>query len=443
MKKVSYRCSECGALYVSWLGRCTQCGKWNTIIEEEPLPAFQKSARGASNKKALPLNKVPKMEVERLLTGIEEFDRVMGGGVTLQSAVLIGGEPGIGKSTLLLQVAAALAKQGKKVLYVTGEETAGQVKSRAERLALKNENIFILATNILEEALDAMSEVAAPLVIIDSIQTIRSDEVGQTAGTVTQLKACAEEFTNWVKTHEAALFMVAHVTKDGLIAGPKTLEHLVDTVISFERNSEDIRFLHAQKNRYGCVDELGIFLMGTQGLKSVTNSESLFLPGSGEAQKVGTCVTCVFEGNRVFLVEVQSLVATSKGSLSRVYSEKIDTNKVARVAAILEQHTGVNFAELDIYVNVAGGIKLSESAIDAALAVSLYSARSGIALRKKCAVIGELSLAGEVRQVSKSEQRVRAARNMGYEEVFLGEKVASATTVQTVSELIKKAFGNL
>lgn len=442
MKKLGYHCKECGELYGAWFGRCTKCGAWNTIEEVAPdaFPKKPSNKTSQSSKKALPLSCVPQMTSERLLTGVEEFDRVLGGGVTLQSAVLIGGEPGIGKSTLLLQTAAALGKKGQKVLYITGEETAGQVRSRASRLELATEGVFILATGLLEEAIDAMNELTPALVIVDSIQTLRADDIGQSCGTVTQLKFCAEALTDWVKTHPAALFMVAHVTKDGSIAGPKTLEHLVDTVISFEKNSEEIRFLHAQKNRYGCVDELGIFSMTAQGLKSVADSESLFLPGDCGGQKVGTSVTCVFEGNRVFLVEIQALTAMAKGALSRVYSEKIDSNKVARVAAILERYASLSFSELDLYVNVAGGIKLSESAIDAALATALYSARSGIALSKKCAVIGELSLAGEVRPVSKSEQRIRAARNMGYNTVFLSEATEGATQTKTVSDLIKKAF---
>ena len=334
------------------------------------------NGRGSSTQEKIkPINlaSVEAQDTSRFSTGIQEFDRVLGGGATKRSAILLGGEPGIGKSTLLLQTAASVSKgfaKGGKTLYVSGEESASQIKERADRLGLDVSDIQLLCTMRLEDTLDALDSINPLFVIIDSIQTIYSAEAGMIPGTVNQLKYCANEFISWVKERDAVLIMTAHVTKDGTIAGPKSLEHMVDTVISFEKNSEDIRFLHAQKNRFGSVDELGIFTMSDKGLSPVLDPNSLFITKRNEKQPAGVACTAVFEGSRVFLVEIQALTIPAKSSISRVYSEKIESNRVARIAAVIEKRCGLIFSDQDIYVNVAGGVRLSESAIDAALAAA-------------------------------------------------------------------------
>lgn len=444
---ILYKCSNCGYSQPRWLGKCPECGEWNTM-EECIIDNSKVNSAGHGNAtqekvKPVDLSSVNAQDNTRFQTGIEEFDRVLGGGATKRSAVLLGGEPGIGKSTLLLQTAASVSKgfgKGGKVLYVSGEESAGQIKERANRLGLDVSGIQLLCTMRLEDCLDALDSINPLFVIIDSIQTIYSAEAGLIPGTINQLKFCANEFISWVKERDSVLIMTAHVTKEGSIAGPKSMEHMVDTVISFERNDEDIRFLHAQKNRFGSIDELGIFTMGEKGLSPVTDPNSLFIIKRTDKQPAGVACTAVFEGTRVFLVEIQALTIPAKSSISRIYSEKIDSGRVARVSAVLEKRCGLRFSDQDIYVNVGGGVRLSESSIDAALAAALYSARTDIPVPTGTAVFGEVSLAGEVRPVSKTPQRVKTARNLGFSNVFAPEKSEGVTAVTDIKSLIKTIF---
>ncbi len=443
--QISYKCSNCGFVQPRWLGRCPECSSWNTLEECITDPnALSSVALGqiATKVKPIPLSSVVAMDDDRYPTGIEEFDRVLGGsGATKRSAILLGGEPGIGKSTLLLQTASSFSKtQADLVLYVSGEESSSQIKARANRLGVDCTNIQIMPTMRLEDILDALNELKPRLVIIDSIQTVYSIEGGIIPGTVNQLKYCTNELVGWVKEHDSVLIMTCHVTKDGNIAGPKALEHMVDTVISFERNNDEIRFLRAYKNRFGSVDELGIFEMTAKGLVAVTDPSTMFITRREGAIPVGVSVSAVFEGTRVFLVEIQALTVPAKSTLTRVYSEKIDSARVSRVAAVLEKQTGLRFSDHDIYVNVAGGIRLTESAIDAALATSLYSARSGVALSGNSVVIGELSLAGEIRPVGRIKQRAKTAASLGYTTIVAPEKEDGVIAVKDVHELIKKTF---
>ncbi len=449
---IMYKCSNCGYSQPKWLGRCPECGEWNSleeiIIDRNSITPGGHGTEEAVKQKPVELASVTAMESVRFSTGIQEFDRVLGGGATKRSAVLLGGEPGIGKSTLLLQTAASAAKlfantsssAKAKVLYVSGEESAAQIKDRADRLELDCKGIQILCTSRLEDTLDALDALNPLLVIIDSIQTIYSAEAGIIPGTVNQLKYCANELVAWVKERDSVLIMTAHVTKEGTIAGPKALEHMVDTVISFERNTDDIRFLHAQKNRFGSVDELGIFTMTAKGLVPVVDPTSLFLTKRGNSQPAGVACTPVFEGTRVFLVEIQALTVPAKASVSRVYSEKIDSGRVARVAAVIEKRCGLKFSDQDIYVNVGGGVRLTESSIDAALACALYSARTDIALKPDTAVFGELTLAGEIRPVSKSKQRIKAAQNLGFTNIIAGQAEDGSTKAAGIKELVKLVF---
>ena len=448
---IMYKCSNCGYSQPKWLGRCPECGEWNSleeiIIDRNSITPAGRGSEEVQKQKPVDLASVQAMEAVRLSTGIEEFDRVLGGGATKRSAILLGGEPGIGKSTLLLQTASSAAanlkNQTGKILYVSGEESAAQIKDRANRLGVDCSNIQVLCTSRLEDTLDALDALNPVFVVIDSIQTIYSAEAGLIPGTVNQLKYCANELIAWVKERDSVLIMTAHVTKEGTIAGPKSLEHMVDTVISFERNTEDIRFLHAQKNRFGSVDELGIFTMTEKGLVPVQDPASLFLTKRGKngvAQPAGVACTPVFEGTRVFLVEIQALTVPAKASVSRVYSEKIDSGRVARVAAVIEKRCGLKFSDQDIYVNVAGGVRLTESSIDAALACALYSARTDIALKPDTAVFGELTLAGEIRPVRKAKQRVKAAQNLGFSTVVAPEAEDGAVKAESIREVIKILF---
>ncbi len=440
---IIYKCSNCGYSQPRWLGRCPECGEWNSleeiIIDKNAITPAGRGSAAVEKQKPVKLATIEAQENGRLSTGINEFDRVLGGGATKRSAILLGGEPGIGKSTLLLQTAASIAKSGAAVLYISGEESAAQIKERADRLELNCNGINILCTSRLEDSLDALDSLNPVFVIIDSIQTIYSSEAGIIPGTVNQLKYCANEFISWVKERDSVLIMTAHVTKEGTIAGPKSLEHMVDTVISFERNADDIRFLHAQKNRFGSVDEIGIFSMSEKGLAPVLNPASLFLTQRKENQPAGVACTPVFEGSRVFLVEIQALTVPAKASVSRIYSEKIDSGRVARVAAVIEKRCGLCFSDQDIYVNVAGGIKLSESAIDAALAAALYSARTDIAVKNGTAVFGELSLAGEIRPVTKAKQRAKAAEGLGFTQIIAPES-DSTKGISDIKTLIKTIF---
>lgn len=455
---VVFKCSACGYSQPRWLGRCPECNAWNTfeecIIDKNAVSPAGRGSEVCEKAKPVPLSSVEAKNSCRFMTGIGEFDRVLGGGAEKRSAILLGGEPGIGKSTLLIQTAVSMANGSgtaadsvneekkyqffpEKILYVSGEESAAQIKERAERLKLDCTGVEVLCTMRLEDILDAMDKINPILTIIDSIQTVYSAEAGIIPGTVSQLKFCANELVGWVKERDSVLIMTAHVTKSGDIAGPKTLEHMVDTVISFERNNDDVRFLHAQKNRFGSVDELGIFNMTEKGLAPVLNPATMFLSQRKDSQPAGVACCAVFEGNRVFMVEIQALTAPAKAAVSRVYSDKIDSARVSRIAAILEKRCGIQFLGQDIYINVAGGIKLSESAVDAALAAAIYSARTDTALPVGTAIFGELSLAGEIRTVPKIKQRAKTAEGLGFTRIFAPDNSPGIKNVQDLKSLIK------
>ncbi|UTC77247.1 DNA repair protein RadA [Treponema sp. OMZ 799] len=453
---LAHRCSNCGYTQAKWLGRCPECGEWNTFEEVTINENYSAAERNLAEKfvkeaHSVPLDAIEANDAVRLSTGIAEFDRVLGGGAVKRSAILIGGEPGIGKSTLLLQTASAASSGSvKKVLYVSGEESGGQIRSRADRLNLPLKNIELLCTCRLEDVERVLNKVNPVFVIIDSIQTMYSADAGAVPGTVNQLKLCAHELVSWVKERDSVLFLTAHVTKDGNIAGPKVLEHLVDTVISFERTEDDVRFLRALKNRFGSVDELGIFSMDESGLKAIDDPSSLFITNRNGALPAGSAAVPVCEGSRVFMVEIQALTVPAKGAVTRVFSDKIDSARVSRIAAVLEKRIGLQFSDQDIYVNVAGGIRLKEPAADLAIALALYSARANIPAQKEGAYIGELSLAGEIRSVKKLKQRIKTAQSMGFTKVVSPPPSDSETgdintsqlfKAEDLSSAIKKVFG--
>lgn len=442
--KTGYECSACGHREPKWLGRCPECGEWNTLRETRAAPAKGKADGEASF--SIPLAAIDPADGARTGSGLGELDRVLGGGIVRGSSVLVGGEPGIGKSTLLLQVAALAAVSGR-VLYVSGEESAAQLRQRADRLGLKREGLEVLCANDLDEALAALERVKPALFVVDSLQTLSSPEAGAVPGTSNQVKYCALALSEYARERGSACFLVAHVTKDGTIAGPKAAEHIVDVVLMFEQAESDVRFLRSMKNRFGSTDEVGLFSMGERGLSELTDLSSVFLVRRDGGAPAGSAVAATWEGTRAILVEIQALTVPGKASLSRVYSERVEPARVARVAAVLEKHAGLRLSDQDVYVNVSGGIRLAEPGIDLALMAALYSARTGLALPGGVALAGEVSLAGEVRPVRKMQGRARAARAMSFGRVIgppeskPGEGPEAWEPVDSVSRAIVSLFG--
>jgi DNA repair protein RadA/Sms len=450
-----YKCSSCGHEEPKWLGRCPECGEWNTLTETTHNRNDLKNNTRHSKPglpKTQPLAAVDPMEGSRINSGIGELDRVLGGGIMKRSSILIGGEPGIGKSTLLLQIAAAAQIKGR-ILYVSGEESAGQLRLRADRLGLNaNKNIMerieIFCSGNLGEIETALNNVKPVLILIDSAQTLYSEDAGAVSGTVNQMKFCSFELISWAKEHDAALFLTAHVTKEGIISGPKTLEHMVDTVLYFEQNDKtgtaDCRFLRAVKNRFGSIDEIGIFTMGEQGLSPVEDTGRMFLVRREGELPPGVATAAVLEGSRTILVEIQALTIPAKGTISRVFSDKIDSGRVSRISAALEKHLGLRLSDQDLYVNAAGGIRVTEVGVELALACALYSARSGLALPADMAIAGELSLTGEIRPVRRLSGRVKTAANLGFSS-FLGPVADNSEqglkSAKNIKNAIKLVFG--
>jgi DNA repair protein RadA/Sms len=444
-----FECSGCGHQEPRWLGRCPECGKWNTFRESvaEAAPARGTAPKGGKTALPIPLSSIETKQGMRMDTGIAEMNRVLGGGLMRGSSVLVGGEPGIGKSTLMLQLASRVAAPGRS-LYISGEESPGQLRMRADRLAVSSERIEVLAETELTSIMQVLEQVKPMLIIVDSIQTLYTREVNALPGSVAQIKICTQELVEWARLRGAGLMLVAHVTKEGTIAGPKLVEHLVDTVLSFEQASAEVRTLQAVKNRFGSVDEIGFFRMTETGLAEVADASSLFLTRREGEIPAGVAVAPVFEGSRALLVEIQALTVPAKSGISRIYSDRIDSGRVARMAAVLEKHLGLHLAEHDIYVNVAGGIRITEVGVELPLALSLYSARANQPLLGGLAVIGEVSLTGEVRPVSGLEKRSRACKELGFN-ALIGpggtqeEKPEGAgfTGVERVRDAVRAVFG--
>lgn len=428
MKKdlVRFVCSECGREESKWLGRCPSCGSWNSFVEEKVIaPSVNKTQQAITiiDKDIKSLSDITVDEATRFDSGISELNRVLGGGIMRPSSVLVGGEPGIGKSTIMLQMLSSSSSEGS-VLYVSGEESPSQVKLRAIRLGLDLKSINIFCDTRLESLVDAIEKTSPAVVVIDSLQTLSSSTVPSIAGSPNQMRACCYALSMIAKTKNIAMFFIGHVTKEGTLAGPKIVEHLVDTVLYFEHAETGVRFLRAVKNRFGSVDEIGIFRMDSDGLKAVKDPTEFFISSRGEENlPPGIAYTAVVEGSRTFLVEIQALTVPAKSGLSRVYSDRIDSARINRVAAILERHAGVRLSDQDIYVNVAGGMKINEVSIELAVALALYSARFGKALPPNLVSLGELSLAGEVRPVAFLEKRIKASNDLGFTNILSPTKV--------------------
>lgn len=456
--RTRYVCSVCEHQEPKWLGRCPVCNEWNTFVETvEPASGARaktpgsRAARTGSKavaRQVVPIDEIKTADQVRWPTGMQELDRVLGGGIVPGSTTLVGGEPGIGKSTLMIQ-AAGFATVPAARLYLAGEEAPAQLKSRAERVGLSKAPISITTTTELEPVLRLLDEQKPSLLIVDSIQTLHSPEVGDIPGTVNQIKYCALELSEWARETGSALFLVAHITKEGSIAGPKILEHMVDAVLYFDQSEGDARFLRATKNRFGPTDEVGIFTMQATGLMQVSDPSSLFLVRRKGSVPPGVVAAPVYEGSRILLVEIQALTVPAKGGISRVFSDRIDTGRVSRLAAVLEKHLGLRFSDQDIYVNVAGGMKIGEVGVDLPLALALYSARTGIPIGPEVTVTGELSLAGEVRPVQALRRRIRAALEMSFTRcigpatVREGEQCEDGwISTETIDAAVKAAFGD-
>ncbi len=413
-----YVCQDCGAVSRRWSGRCGACGEWNTIIEESTPEVVPKGlGAGKGRKIALqPLDVPEGDEPSRMVTGLGELDRVVGGGLVPGTAVLIGGDPGIGKSTLLLQAVAALARRGVRCAYISGEEATAQIRMRARRLGEESAPVELAAATNVRDIVEMLNGEGAPrVVVIDSIQTMYVDALESAPGTVAQVRSSAQELIRIAKRRDITLLLVGHVTKDGQIAGPRVLEHMVDTVLYFEgERGHQFRIMRAVKNRFGPTDEIGVFEMSDAGLMEVANPSSLFLAQRDGAPVSGTAVFAGIEGTRPLLVEVQALVADSPLGTPRRTVVGWDSNRLAMVMAVLDARCGLAIAGRDVYLNIAGGLRIVEPAADLAVAAALVSSLLDVALPAEAVLFGEISLSGEVRPVGQSDVRLKEAAKLGF-----------------------------
>ncbi len=443
-----YVCQSCGAAHARWQGRCDACGAWNTLLEEGEAAAPSGPGRAGRKGRIFALEplKGAAHEAPRLASGIAEFDRVTGGGFVRGSVLLVGGDPGIGKSTLLIQVAAALARAGERAIYISGEEAAAQVRLRAERLGLGDAPVELAAETAVEDIVATLSSGKPPrLVVIDSIQTMWTDTVEAAPGTVTQVRGSAQSLIRFAKKTGAAIILVGHVTKDGQIAGPRVVEHMVDAVLSFEgEGGHQFRILRAVKNRFGPTDEIGVFEMTGSGLREVANPSELFL-SERDLGTPGTAVFAGIEGTRPLLVEIQALVAPTSLGTPRRAVVGWDQNRLSMVIAVLEAHCGVRLSGHDVYLNVAGGLRILEPAADLAAAAALVSSLARAPLPADAVYFGEISLSGAVRPVAQTTARLKEAQKLGFTRAFVPEAVRgepaeglSLQPVATLSSLVSE-----
>ena len=417
-----YVCQACGAVHAKWAGQCPACAEWNTLVEEVQAsrpPGAMKPAKGARRRGVeFETLQAETPEPPRIATGVGEFDRVCGGGVVPGSAILLAGDPGVGKSTLLLQVCANAALGGARVAYISGEEAVEQIRSRAGRMGVAHAPVKLAAETALRDILEALKAEPFDLVVVDSIQTLWSDALEAGPGSVAQVRACAGELVRLAKKRGTAVILVGHVTKDGQIAGPRVVEHMVDAVLSFEgERGYPFRILRAAKNRFGATDEIGVFEMGDSGLREVRNPSALFL-GEGGERAAGAAVFAGIEGSRPVLVEFQALGAPSAYGTPRRAVVGWDSGRLAMVLAVLESRCGLGFGDRDVYLNVAGGLRIIEPAADLAAAAALASSALETPLPQGCVVFGEISLSGEVRSVGRMEARMREAAKLGFDQAL-------------------------
>ena len=453
-KKTKFVCQECGYETPKWMGRCPGCHEWNTMVEELNSESSTVPGTGMHRKskreKAIPITQVEKLDQPRSDTGIRELNRVLGGGLVPGSFVLVGGDPGIGKSTLLLQATHELARRGLSVLYVSGEESAEQIRLRADRLDALSDRLLVVSETDLTAVELLMDEVRPKLMVIDSIQTMFHPDIASAPGSVAQVRECTGQLMRWAKEQNIAIIIVGHVTKSGSLAGPRMLEHMVDCVLYFEgERHHTYRVLRAVKNRFGSTNEIGVFEMKEEGLAEVENPSELFLSGRPVGAP-GTAVTASMEGTRPVLVELQALVAPTSFATPKRMAAGIDYNRVTMIMAVLEKRLGLFLQNYDAYINVVGGVRIDEPTVDLSVAVSLASSFRDVAVSPFDLFIGEVGLTGEVRGVSRIEQRVAEAHNMGFKRVILPEKNCQGWTppngieligVKTLEEALEVALG--
>lgn len=413
------RCQSCGYQSPKWMGKCPDCGEFNTMIEELIKENSSSSAfRGVSIGPACSINDIDSIEHDRMLTGFTELNQVLGGGIVPGSLILVGGEPGIGKSTLLLQVAAFIAEEDNKVLIVSGEESARQVKLRATRLNSTSSNLYILNETDMTRVEEEFDKLDYSLMVIDSIQTVYMPEMNSAPGSISQVRECTSHLLQIAKSRNIPVVIIGHVTKDGTIAGPRLLEHMVDTVLYFEGDSKQTyRLIRTSKNRFGSTNEIGLFEMSDKGLKEVKNPSEIFLASRPE-NSPGSVITVIMEGTRPVLVELQALVTPSYLVNPRRLTSGIDYNRLAITLAVLEKRAGLRFEKQDVFLNVAGGLKVNETSADLAVAVALSSAFKEVEIDSDLVIFGEIGLGGEVRSVSHINSRIKEAKKLGFKKVL-------------------------
>lgn len=418
-QRTIFECQKCGAQSPRWLGRCPECGDWNTYVEEVEESIPTSAVKIGADSSPLPLSEITAQEGTHVPTGIAEFDRALGSGYVPGGVALIGGDPGIGKSTIVMQALSRIAESGTSVLYVSGEESAAQIKLRAERMGLRGENLAILTENNVEKILNAMRETKPALVAIDSIQTMFTQNLTSAPGTIGQVRESAARILSEAKQSETAAFLVGHVTKDGAIAGPKVLEHMVDTVLYFEgERGHSFRILRTIKNRFGSTNEIGVFEMTGKGLKEVPNPSGIFLSEKPKAT-AGSVVSASLEGSRPLLYEVQALVSSSGFGSPRRTSIGIDSNRLALLVAVLEKIEGAHLKDQDIFLNVTGGIRITEPAADLSVIAAVNSSFRNRPINHETVVVGEVGLTGETRAVMGVEVRLREAEKMGFKRAIV------------------------
>ncbi len=427
--KTAYFCQNCGAQYPQWLGQCKNCGAWNTLVEEIVEKAPVRSTAERSRQHIINIIEVETQEEPRIATPSEELNRVLGGGIVLGSVTLIGGEPGIGKSTLLLQLA---LKMKKKILYVSGEESASQIKMRADRLTdLQNPNCFLFTETSVDKILHEARKLKPDFVIIDSIQTLQSQQIESSPGTVSQIRECSNEIIKFAKDTNTPVFLVGHITKDGQIAGPKVLEHMVDVVLNFDGDRNHLfRLLRSSKNRFGSTAEIGIYEMVSQGLKEIKNPSEILITKKFE-ELSGNSVAVTLEGNRPMLIEIQALVSTAVYGTPQRSCTGFDAKRLNMLLAVLEKRAGFQLGAKDVFLNITGGIKTGDPALDLAVVASILSSNEDIAISEHYCFAGEIGLSGEIRPVPQIEQRISEAEKLGYERIFLSN----------LNKISKKKYG--
>ncbi|MFH1776519.1 MAG: DNA repair protein RadA [Candidatus Omnitrophota bacterium] len=420
--KTVFCCQECGYTSAKWLGRCPDCSSWNSLVEESQVEKQKGKQRSWDINASLGpelLHCVQTEEKDRIRTGIRELDRVLGGGVVAGSVVLIGGDPGIGKSTILLQISDNISTNGEKILYVSGEESVKQTKLRANRLGTASENLYIVSETNLGLILEYVKRLQPKILVLDSIQVVYREDLTSSAGSVSQVRECAALLTSMAKTTGCSVFIVGHVTKEGALAGPRVLEHIVDTVLYFEGDRHaSYRILRAVKNRFGSTNEIGIFEMTGKGLAEVKNPSELFL-SDRTLEISGAVVTPTIEGSRPLVVEIQSLVAATNFGLPRRRSTGVDINRIILLVAVLERRAGITLANYDVFINVTGGIKIVEPSADLAIAAAIASSRKDIPAKKGDIIFGEIGLGGEIRAVNGMEVRISEAEKLGFKRCIL------------------------